>query len=126
MLDQFQNPKDHRRGQTAALSREGQRGKLWGLETLPPRLCRHSVQGQNANTLTSFSSFLYNVYSLWHSITHQIKLGFVALESERSRLSTQSPVGISCLISNTELYTAVSSTYKMQPVTPTLQSYCEI
>ena len=124
MLDQFQNLKNHRRGQTEWCQAERVKEAGCGAwRPFLPGLYPHRVQGHNVNTITSFSPLLYNVYSLWHYMIHQIKLGSVALEPERP--DYQPPLVTSYLISSMELYTAVSSTCKMQPVILPLQGYCE-
>ena len=118
-----ESEKSQERPNRVVSGREGQRSRLWTWRPFLPGLYPHRVQGHNVNTITSFSPLLYNVYSLWHYMIHQIKLGSVALEPERP--DYQPPLVTSYLISSMELYTAVSSTCKMQPVILPLQGYCE-
>lgn len=103
--------------------RENQRGRLWGLKTLPALAVPTGTKGR-MQTLSHHShlSSTNDVYSPWHLIIQQIKLGLVALEPERPRSLTQAPSGNHCLISTMAfLQTAASPMY---PVTPTLQGCC--
>lgn len=82
MLDQFQNLK---RPNRVASGRDSKRVAVRPGD--PSYLgSPHRVQGQNVNTGTPASPFFYSVYSQWHSIIHQRKLGFVSLDPGRSRL----------------------------------------
>ena len=97
----------------------------WAVEFGEPSCLASIPKGSKStmNTITSFSPFLYNAYSLWYYIIHQPSWS-LWLWIQRDP-DDQLPLDTSYLISSMKLYTTVFSACKMQPVIPSLQGYCE-